>query len=122
MAGEPPVAALNVDLGQRSKLVDLVPAVLVVSTVGLLYLGDWASDPSKAAPTWWSAGLLLGGAFILALALRPFQIPLVRWLEGYWKPGRVTAFLFDLGVQRQRDHRNDLRRTVNAATMATRRI
>lgn len=117
-----PVSALELDLGERFKLVDLVPAALIVTTVALLFLGSWVTDRSNGVPAWWSAGLLLGVAFVVALAIRPFQVRLVRILEGYWKPTALTSFLFDLGVQHHRGRRNDLLRLANSATNAKRRI
>lgn len=112
-----PLSALDTGPDQRFKLVDLVPAALVVATIGLLVLGDRAfraAGDTDDSIDWWSAGLLLAIAFALALALRPFQFRLVRVLEGYWRPNRLTDFAFELGVQRQLARMRDLQRVVNA--------
>lgn len=114
---ETPLSAIDAGPDQRFKLVDLVPAAVVVATIGLLVLGDRAFGAASAGEEsidWWNAGLLLGIAFVLAIALRPFQFRLVRILEGYWRPNRLTAFAFELGVQRQLARRRDLKLTVNA--------
>jgi hypothetical protein len=119
---ETPLSAVTVDLGERFKLVDMVPAVIVAVTIGLFFLGDRVVATSADEPWWWSAGLLVGVAFIGALALRPFQVRLVRYMEGYWKPGRLTGVAFDLGVQRHRGRKAELTRLINEMSLSNDRI
>jgi hypothetical protein len=99
------------DLGVRFKLVDFVPALLVAFAVALIVAWDqFASSRDGGAPWWWSAGLVVGIAFITALILRPFQVRLVRMLEGYWPDNLLTRPLFELGVERHKTRRAMLER------------
>ncbi|MGC4782577.1 hypothetical protein ACLQ3A_13100 [Micromonospora zamorensis] len=62
-----------------------------------------------------SGALLLFVLIVITLTavIQPFQIRLVRMLEGYWS-GRLTAFAYRLAVAGHERRRSRLRRQVNA--------
>lgn len=109
------------DLGKRFKLVDFIPSfttavILLALAVGTDFLApSQSASPSGAASQWWSVGIVIGASTVVAVILRPFQIRLVRTLEGYWPTRRVTSFLYDMGVERHRSRRAFLERRRNDA-------
>jgi hypothetical protein len=96
------VIAAAKDLGERFRLVDLLPtAVLGLFVLGIVWSGAPRQSPdlgkvaARAEQLSGWAGLLLAVTLMAAaLILEPLQITLVRVLEGYWGeslPGRLLA-------------------------------
>lgn len=104
----------------RLMLVSLIPnSVPPVFVALLIYAGSFTPHPSD----WY--GMFSDGRpdtlavvlFVLAIALatavvQPFQIRVLRVLEGYWDSWAVTARIAPLFVEFQRRRRRKLRRTV----------
>jgi hypothetical protein len=94
--------------GNRFSLVNLLPATLVtVLVVGLIRSGaySFSSRPklSDAIPMGNSAittsVALAFGIFLIAVVLQPFQVAIVRLLEGYWTERGVAGAVGNLLVQ-----------------------
>lgn len=93
------VISATKDLGERFRLVDLLPTmVLALFVLGLV----WSSAPSHAPDFGqvaahaqrfggWQALLLALALLVVALILEPLQVATVRTLEGYWGGGRDRA-------------------------------
>ena len=93
------------DLGTRFALVGLLPgAVLAFFVLALVWSGapgdapdlDRVLDKARELDAW-AGGLLFLGLFVLALVAQPFQLALVRVLEGYW-----PVWLRGPGIRRER--------------------
>jgi hypothetical protein len=52
--------------------------------------------------------LLIGGVLLFAILLQPFQIALVRMLEGYWGMSAFAQTALEIGVELQRRRRKEL--------------
>lgn len=97
-------------LGDRFNLVNVVPAtvpaaVLLVLIRGGAYSGGftWSEAiPDLGAITGGGAVLFVLGVLMLGVVLSPFQVGLVRILEGYWGDSRLAVQLADMGVEVQR--------------------
>ncbi|MBB5123095.1 hypothetical protein AF335_27080 [Streptomyces eurocidicus] len=97
----------------RFVLVSLLPTT---AAAALLLTLCWAGAPGpvRFARAWDTAGRLGGGeAFLLLLAVllaglvtMPLQLPLVRWLEGYWP--RRLAWLSTWCIARQERRRGTI--------------
>ncbi len=98
------------DLGARFALVGVLPlASLALFVLALLWSGapgeppdlDRILDHARALDAW--EGALLALALVLAaLVAQPFQLALVRLLEGYWGYGRAGRRLAAPGLWLQR--------------------
>lgn len=109
--------------GARFSLVNLMPAALFVTTMAILiasgaYTGRKPSlthlfHEIDKNPGWAIAGAF--GIFLIAVLLRPFQVALVQFLEGYWQNWRPLGLADDIATER---HRRLLHtaRVVGAAT------
>lgn len=101
------------DLEPRFRVTQLLPILLLAGVVtALVASGSPADAPSLArlmahldAAKVQASALLFGGSVLLALVLRPFQVQLVRLLEGYWGAGRtaraLSRFLLASELQRR---------------------
>lgn len=97
-------------LGDRFNLVNVVPAIvpaalLLVLIRGGAYSGafSWSEAiPDLNAITGGGAVLFVLGVLMLGVVLSPFQVGLVRLLEGYWGDSRLAVRLTDMGVEVQR--------------------
>ncbi|HEY8722126.1 hypothetical protein [Pengzhenrongella sp.] len=97
-------------LGDRFNLVNVVPpAVFGAFVIGLVRSGAYTGSfqPRLAIPN--LKEITTGGAVLFAFAvlligvvLAPFQVAVVRLLEGYWGSGRLARRLSDIGVELQR--------------------
>lgn len=98
------------ELGARFSLVSILPtAVLALFVVALIWSGAPGDAPDLdrlAAEVGDLSGsettLLLLGVLAVAVFVQPFQVPLVRLLEGYWGRSGPARALTRLGVDRQR--------------------
>ena len=99
------VPDLSKAAGDRFSVVSAFPAVMVVLTVyALIKTGAFSGAPDvhKLIPADEKLGagvvlLLALLVFVLALLLQPFQLALVRMLEGYWgnsAPARGLTWMF----------------------------
>jgi len=96
--------------GDRFGLVNLTPAALLVTFVGLLaasglYAGEPFDLPELGDDLGSSAGWVLLAAFavyLLAVIVRPFQIALVWVLEGYWDRWPALEPVKELALERHR--------------------
>jgi hypothetical protein len=108
------------DLGLRFNLVSFVPtALLAFLVLVLLASGLPAQDPDPAkilsaigelSATQIAAIVLF--VLVVALILYPFQLTLVRLLEGYWEMTRFGSTLAAIGVEL---HRRELERLSDLA-------
>ncbi|MEV4144087.1 hypothetical protein AB0J40_10490 [Amycolatopsis sp. NPDC049691] len=92
------------ELPLRFKLVNAVPAALVVTTAGALILGGAPQRPPSfdvlvaraQAANWFGAVGAIALLAIGALLLEPFELNSIRVLEGYWSTagplGRLARF------------------------------
>jgi hypothetical protein len=98
------------ELGTRFNLIGLLPTTgLVLLVIGLLVSGLPSSGPDPGK-IFTAIGDLSGaqiaavllGILLLSLILYPFQLSLVRLLEGYWEVSAVGDALAAIGVELQR--------------------
>lgn len=107
------VAGIVGDLGQRFRLVDLLPtSVLSVTIVALVSAGAPSEPPSlervvdAAEQATLVEGALLGLAIlIVSVLLVPLAVPLVRLLEGYWGTSRLIRPLAEVRTRRHASKR-----------------
>lgn len=105
------------ELGARFSVVGILPtAVLGLFVLALIWSGapgdapdldrvaDEAGDLSGTETT-----LLLVGVLAVAVLAQPFQIPLVRLLEGYWGSSGPARAVTKVGVDRQRERLGSLK-------------
>lgn len=103
-------------LGNRFTLVTILPTTIFALIMAGLYRGGaFTGRPSLhdmlALPT--SANSLIGltsAILVLSVVIQPFQIGLVRVLEGYWGGSRPMLMLASVGVEIQRRRRQRLYR------------
>ena len=96
--------------GARFSLVNLMPAALFVTSVAILiasgaYAGRKPSLTHLFSEIDKNPGLAVAGAFgifLIAVLLRPFQVALVQFLEGYWQRWRSLRLAEDLATERHR--------------------
>lgn len=94
----------------RFKLVDFLPTFLILTVLAALVAsGAPRRTPNLGAlqalfnkPKWDYIGLLAFAALVLSLLLQPFQLQIVRVLEGYWGDSTIADHLFWIGVEIQR--------------------
>jgi hypothetical protein len=97
-------------LGDRFNLVNVVPAtvpaaVLLVLIRGGAYAGDFSwslAIPDLGTITAGGALLFVVSVVMLGVVLAPFQVGLVRVLEGYWGSSTLAIRLTGIGVEIQR--------------------
>ena len=97
------------DLGIRFAIVGVFPlATLTLFVIALVWSGapSDAPEPGQIADharalDGWSAALLVLGVLLASFVAQPFQLALVRLLEGYWGHGAVGGRLRAPGVARQ---------------------
>lgn len=106
-------------LGLRFTISGLLPfALLVCFIVGLTLVVQAPDNASlitvlkDATQNLGVAGVatLIVIAFLLAAVTEPFQITVVRMLEGYWGIGEFSAAARSVGIERQRRRRYALQR------------
>lgn len=96
--------------GSRFSLVNLLPSAFFVTfTVTLIASGAYTrSEPSLTTildkfgkePGFAIAATF--GIFLLAVLLRPFQVAIVQFLEGYWRRWGPLEFASDVATERHR--------------------
>lgn len=117
MAQQPSLIGTAAHLGHRFNVVSFLPNAALVGLVFVLIASGAPSDaPSvdnlRETLKGWSPLAITGallGIVILSLLLHPFQLAVVRLLEGYWgssAPGRPLAAI---GIERQRRRLERLR-------------
>lgn len=111
------------DLGARFAVVGVLPlASLGLFVLALLWSGAPADAPDvdrilehARSLDAWEGGLLALALVLAALIMQPFQLALVRLLEGYWGGGRVGRLLRALGVWLQRRRLTAITRRLDPA-------
>jgi hypothetical protein len=107
---------LSKDLGPRFNIVGLLPAAaLTLFVLGLVWGGapdqtpDLARIGSRASRLdGFEIAMLFLGLVIVVLIIQPFQLALIRLLEGYWGSGRIGRALAAKGRERQAQLRSRL--------------
>jgi hypothetical protein len=121
MSGMAPLGGAASSVSSRFNLVGLAPTALLATTVGALAAsGAFTGLPSielliarSSKVNVFIAGVLFLVVFSVALVIHPFQLPLVRLLEGYWEDIPVLRSLRYIGIEINRRRRweiNVLRR------------
>lgn len=108
------------DLGLRFNLVSFVPTALLALLVLMLLASGLPSREPDPAQILAAIGALSGTqiavavlfVLVFALILYPFQLALVRLLEGYWETTRFGAAMAAIGVEL---HRRELARLIEQA-------
>jgi hypothetical protein len=99
----------------RFTLVNLLPAAVLVLFVLALYRTHLYSDPhpklarlvpSKDQLSAGGAVVLFFAVFVIAVLLQPFQVALVRLLEGYWGDARLGHLAAAVPVELHRRRRS----------------
>jgi hypothetical protein len=116
VSGAIPLGQVTGSVTSRFNLVGLLPSVLLAAGVGLLIAsGSFTGTPSmhQLAIRLRDVGILESSALLLAvfsvaLVLHPFQLLLVRLLEGYWDKYPVLRDLKFIGVEVNRRRRRNL--------------
>jgi hypothetical protein len=112
------VATATKDLGVRFRLVSLLPTVVLgLFALALAWSGAPGSPPDVSRVvehaqdvTGWAGFLLILTLLVAALIVEPFQLALVRALEGYWGESRVGRLLAAPGKAFHRARRARLSR------------
>jgi hypothetical protein len=100
--------------GSRFSLVNLLStAFFVAFMIILIASGAYTRPKPNLAPVLdefkKNPGLAVVatfGIFLLAVLLRPFQVAIVQFLEGYWRGWRPLEFANDMATERHRRIRN----------------
>lgn len=119
MSGMVPLGEAAKSVSPRFNLVSLIPSALLASGIGFLILsGSFSGVPSihllvkrLEGVNVFLASVLLLAVLSFALVLQPFQLLLVRLLEGYWDQTPVLRSLRFIGVEinrRRRDRINSI--------------
>lgn len=114
------------DLPARFKLVNALPASLLVCLIGALVLsGAPAKEPSFATLLeesrefgWLGAAVAAAVVALGALILEPFELASVRWLEGYWPAKAPLSGISEFGRWMQERKRDRLQFTIGTITDA----
>ncbi|MFJ5261317.1 hypothetical protein ACIQAC_12730 [Streptomyces sp. NPDC088387] len=100
--------------GDRFSLLSVLPGAIVVTAVTVLVgahayepgrsmdLGDALPDDRQLT----TLALISAGVFLGGVLLRPFQLALIQYLEGYWPSGTLTGRLRRIAVERHRRRRD----------------
>lgn len=118
------LAAGAKSLGLRFTVSGLLPFIVLSAfgfAIAVIMVAGPNTDPLDALSAagegagW--AGLAVGlvAAFTFAVVTQPFQIGLVRLLEGYWGVGGHSAQIRSIGVERQRRQRRRLQLALHRA-------
>ena len=118
MSGMVPLGEAAKSVSPRFNLVSLVPSALLVSGIGFLILsGSFSGVPSihLLVKRLEGVNVFLGSVLLLAvlsfaLVLQPFQLLLVRVLEGYWDQTPVLRSFRYFGVEINRRRRLKIKR------------
>lgn len=116
------IAGIVGDLGQRFRLVDLLPtSILVVSVGTLIAAGAPGETPTVANVLDKAEDLTLAESALLVLLVLvgsvlfvPFTVPLVRLFEGYWGSSRLARGLGGFRVDRHQRKRASLKARTRA--------
>jgi hypothetical protein len=100
-------------LGDRFSLTNVLPVTILAGLVWLLMLsGAYTNDPVGLTTVLHRLGaqpqqaVLVGfGVVVVALLLRPFQVALVQFLEGYWS-SRAMRLVADVATEQHRRRRD----------------
>lgn len=111
-----PIIGSTSDLGARFRFVSLLPVcVLALYVLALVWSGAPASSPSVGRAVMharhvagWEAFLLAVAVVVVAVIAEPFQVTLVRLLEGYWGQSRTGRLLAAPGIAFHRARRRRL--------------
>lgn len=92
--------------GARFTVINVLPGALlmlvILSTYRThLYDAHRGVDLSVALPTGWQALQIGFAAVLIGILVQPFQIPIVRLLEGYGWEQRLPSLLAGMAVERQ---------------------
>jgi hypothetical protein len=107
MSGMAPLGSAASSVSSRFNLVGLAPTALLATTVGALAAsGAFTGPPSlelliarSDKVNVFIAGVLFLAVFSVALVIHPFQLLLVRILEGYWEDIPVLRRLRYIGIE-----------------------
>jgi hypothetical protein len=113
MSGMTPLGSAASSVSSRFNLVGLAPTALLATTVGALAAsGAFTGLPSlelliarSSKVNVFIAGVLFLAVFSVALVIHPFQLLLVRILEGYWEDIPVLRSLRYIGIEINRRRR-----------------
>ena len=113
MSGTVPLGNVATSTSSRFNLVGLAPSALLATAIGALVAsGDFAGAPSlhlliarSAKVNVFIASVIFLTVFCAALVLQPFQLLLVRVLEGYWEGVPVLRHLQWAGIEINRRRR-----------------
>jgi hypothetical protein len=116
MSGIVPLGNAATSVSSRFNLVSLAPAALLATAVGaLVACGAFTGVPSlhlllvrSGEVNIFIASVIFLVVFSIALILHPFQLLLVRILEGYWEDVPVLRKLRYLGIEINRRRRWEL--------------
>jgi len=97
-------------LGDRFNLVNVVPGVIPAAVLLVLVRGGAYTDgfswsgavPDLGAITGGGAVLFVSGVLLLGVVIAPFQVGLVRILEGYWGDSWLGNHFASIGIEVQR--------------------
>lgn len=101
----------------RFKLVNAIPAAMVITTAGVLVLSGAPQQPPSfdvlvtraQATNWVGAGIAIAILAVGALLLEPFEVRSIRVLEGYWSATGPLGRLAEFGRWRHERDRSRLR-------------
>jgi hypothetical protein len=107
------------ELGPRFNLVSMLPNGALVLFVGVLLAAGAPQHPPELqrllqnlqSLNGSNIALLAVAVLVFSLILHPFQLSLVRLLEGYWGGSRLSQALGALGVEVNRRRKEDLQLT-----------
>jgi hypothetical protein len=107
MSGMAPLGSVASSVSSRFNLVGLAPTALLATTVGALAAsGAFTGLPSlelliarSDKVNVFIAGVLFLAVFCVALVIHPFQLLVVRILEGYWEDIPVLRSLRYIGIE-----------------------
>ena len=118
MSGMVPLGEAAKSVSPRFNLVGLIPSALLVSGIGFLIVsGSFSGVPSihllverLSRISVFLGSILLLAVLSFALVLQPFQLLLVRVLEGYWDQIPVLRSLRFIGVEINRRRRMEIQK------------
>ena len=108
--------------GARFSLVNLIPITFFVFFMAALVTSGAYNNPhpslalafDKFSKNPGLAAAAALGIFLLAVLLRPFQVAIVQFLEGYWRPWPPFDFANELATERHRRIQNTADITLRA--------
>jgi hypothetical protein len=128
MSGTVPLGNAATSVSPRFNLVGLAPSALLATAVGALVAsGAFSGVPSLhlllarfGKVNFFIASVIFLAVFCAALVLQPFQLLLVRILEGYWEGVPVLRHLRWVGIEINRRRRWEINVLTNDAELALR--